>query len=70
MESTGKMLVIVGLMLAAVGALVWLGIGKGRGGLLPEDIFRERGEFKFYFPLVTCLVASAVLTFLLWVFRR
>ena len=66
----GKMLVIAGLALAFIGALVWLGFGKGRGGLLPGDISVERGDFKFYFPLVSCLVVSAVLTFILWMLRR
>ena len=66
----GKVLVIAGLALALVGALVWIGFGKGRGGFLPGDISVERGDFKFYFPVVSCLVASAVLTFILWLLRR
>jgi len=69
-ESIGKMLVIAGLVLALVGALVWIGFGKGRGGVLPGDLSVEGGEFKFYFPVVSCLVASAVLTFILWLLRK
>lgn len=64
------MLVIIGLSLAAIGALMWFGFWKGRGGLLPGDISVERGGFKFVFPVVTCLIASAILTFLAWLFRR
>jgi hypothetical protein len=70
MESMGKMLVIAGLAIAALGLLMWFGIGREKGGLLPGDIFIERNNFKFYFPIVTCLVLSAVLTLLLWLFRR
>jgi hypothetical protein len=66
----GKMLVVAGLTLAFIGALLWLGFGKGRGGFLPGDISVERGDFKFFFPVVSCLVASAVLTFILWLLRR
>lgn len=69
-DSIGKALVIAGLALASVGALVWLGFGKGRGGFLPGDLSVEHGQFRFYFPVVTCLVASAVLTLVLWFLRR
>jgi hypothetical protein len=69
-DSLGKVLVVAGLALAAVGVLVWFGFGKGRGGLLPGDISIERGEFRFYIPLVSCLVVSVVLTFIVWLFRR
>lgn len=60
------MLVVAGLALAAVGALLWL----GRGFRLPGDIFVERGNFRFGFPIVTCIVLSIVLTILLNLFRR
>ena len=63
-------MVMAGLALTAIGGLVWLASGKGRGGFLPGDISIERGEFRFYFPLVSCLVVSAVLTLVIWLFRR
>jgi Protein of unknown function (DUF2905) len=62
----GKVLVIVGLTLAAIGWLLWSGIGKGWFGRLPGDIFYSKGDFKFYFPIVTCLLLSLLLTFVLW----
>ncbi len=62
----GKMLVVAGLALAALGAVLWL----GRGFRLPGDIFVSRGNFSFGFPVVTCLVISIVLTILLNLFRR
>jgi uncharacterized protein YybS (DUF2232 family) len=66
----GKFLVLAGLSLAAVGALMWSGIGKGWLGRLPGDINYSKGDFHFYFPIVTCLLLSVVLTLLLWLFRR
>jgi hypothetical protein len=62
--------VIVGLGIAAVGALLWAGLGKGRGGLLPGDFSVERENVKFYFPIVTCLVVSLILTVLFRLFRK
>jgi hypothetical protein len=69
-EGIGKMLVIAGLVLAVVGALLWAGFGKGWFGRLPGDIQFSRGNFTFYFPLVTCLLVSVILTLVLWIFRR
>ena len=67
----GKLLLIMGLILAAAGALLMFG-GRlpGRIGRLPGDIVVKRDNFTFYFPLVTSLLASAVLTLLLWLFSR
>jgi len=66
----GKFLVVTGLLLAAVGALMWSGFGKGWLGRLPGDINYSKGEFSFHFPVVTCLLLSAILTLLLWLFRK
>ena len=70
MHEMGKLLVVVGLVLVAVGVLLWSGLGRGWLGRLPGDIHYTRGNFSFYFPVVTCLVLSVVLTLLLWLFRR
>lgn len=66
----GKFLVIAGLMMAAVGTILWSGFGRGWMGRLPGDIHYTRGNFSFYFPVVTCLLASLVLTLLLWIFKK
>ena len=63
----GKLLVIVGLVIAAVGAAVMLGVPLGR---LPGDFVVRRGAFTFYFPLATSVVVSVLLTFLLMLLRR
>jgi hypothetical protein len=66
----GKFLVILGLLLVAVGALLWSGFGRGWLGRLPGDIHYTKDNFTFYFPLVTCLILSALLTLVLWLFRK
>lgn len=70
MNEFGKVLVIIGLVIAGVGVLFWSGVGKGWLGRLPGDIDYTKGDFSFHFPLVTCLLISAVLTLLLWLFRK
>jgi membrane protein implicated in regulation of membrane protease activity len=70
MNDLGKFLVIVGALIAAVGVLLWSGIGKGWLGRLPGDIHYTRGNFSFHFPIATCLILSALLTLLFWLFRR
>ena len=70
MPEVGKILFVTGLLLAVLGLLIWSGFGRGWLGQLPGDIRVSRGNFSFYFPLVTCLVISAVLTLLFWLFRR
>jgi len=57
----GRILIILGLVLAAVGLLITLGLPIGR---LPGDITIRRGNFSFYFPLATSIVASIILTIL------
>jgi uncharacterized protein YybS (DUF2232 family) len=66
----GKMLVVVGLVIAVVGALLWAGVGKGWLGRLPGDIHYTRNNFTFHFPLVTCLLLSLLLSLILWLFRK
>jgi len=66
----GKFLMITGLLLAAVGTLLWSGFGKGWLGRLPGDINYSKDHFSFHFPIVTCLIVSAILTLLLWLFRK
>jgi hypothetical protein len=63
----GKLLVVVGLALAALGLLMLVGIPFGR---LPGDIVVKRGNFSFYFPLATSIVLSILLSLLLALFRR
>lgn len=70
MNDLGKLLFITGLVLAVVGLVLWSGVGKGWLGKLPGDIHYTKGNFNFYFPLVTCILLSLLLTFILWLFRK
>ena len=70
MGDLGKWLVILGLGLVLIGTLLWLGVGRGWLGRLPGDIHYNKGSFSFHFPLVTCLLISAVLSLVLWLFRK
>jgi hypothetical protein len=70
MNELGKLLVIVGLVLVVVGVLLWSGVGRGWLGRLPGDIHYSRGNFTFYFPLMTCVLVSLVLTLILWLVRK
>jgi hypothetical protein len=63
----GRLLVVVGLLIALVGMLISFGLPVGR---LPGDFTIRRGSFTFYFPLATSILASVILTLLLFFFRR
>jgi hypothetical protein len=62
-----RWLIVGGLVLVAIGLLVKLGLPIGR---LPGDIVVRREHSTFYFPIVTCIVVSVVLTLLAAIFRR
>jgi hypothetical protein len=70
MNEAGKFLVVAGLLMVVVGALLWSGVGKGWLGRLPGDINYSKDNFTFHFPIVTCLIVSAILTLLMWLFRK
>jgi hypothetical protein len=63
----GRFLIVIGLVIAGVGMLISLGLPLGR---LPGDISYRRGNFSFYFPIVTSIVLSIILTILFSFFRR
>jgi uncharacterized membrane protein len=71
MNGLGRPLIIIGLLLVAIGLMVtffpklptWL-------GRLPGDISVKRDNFSFHFPVVTCLVISAILSLIMWLLRR
>ncbi|MGD2081490.1 MAG: DUF2905 domain-containing protein [Chromatiales bacterium] len=64
-----RFLVILGLAITAVGVL-WPWLGKLPLGRLPGDIVVEREGFRFFFPITTMVLASLVISLLLWLFRR
>lgn len=70
MHDAGKFLVIIGLLLAVVGLFLWSGFAPRWLGRLPGDIRIERGNSAFYFPIVTCIIVSVLLSLIMALFRR
>jgi hypothetical protein len=67
----GRYLIGAGVLLILLGLIVILGERVGiRVGRLPGDIRIQGRHGSFYFPLVTCLLLSAALTLISWLFRR
>lgn len=70
LEGMGRALIAAGVLLVALGALMawggqWLGLGR-----LPGDIVVRRGNFTFYFPIMTMLAISILLTLIWRLLRR
>ena len=74
LRELGKLLLVIGIVLAGTGALLMFGVKLPfRLGRLPGDIVVQGRTSSFYFPIVTCIVVSLVLTLIIWVlnsFRR
>lgn len=70
MGDIGRMMMIFGGVLFAVGLLLVFGARIPWLGRLPGDIVIERENFRFYFPIVTSIVISIILTLLAALFRR
>jgi hypothetical protein len=69
-HDAGKLIFIFGLGLMIVGAILWKTGGLGGLGRLPGDVFVQKGNTTFAFPIVTCILVRVVLTLLGWLFRR
>ena len=71
MQEVGRFVVIIGVFLVVAGVILWRFPSLfGWMGKLPGDISVQKGNFSFYFPVVTCIVVSIVVTLLSWLFRR
>ena len=66
----GKYVVVIGVVVTLVGLVMWSGFAPKWLGRLPGDIRIEREHSAFYFPIVTCIILSIVLSLLLSIFRR
>jgi hypothetical protein len=64
-----RFLIVFGLLLLAIG-LAWPMLSRLGLGRLPGDFVIQRENFTFYFPLVTCLVLSIVLSIIFWALNR
>jgi len=70
MRELGKLVSIIGVIITLVGLVLWSGFAPKWLGRLPGDIRIERDHSAFYFPIVTCIILSIVLSLLLSIFRR
>lgn len=70
MAPIGKTLVLAGLAIVAVGLALWGLSSVPYVGRLPGDVYIRRGNFTFYFPIVTCIVISVAATLLFSLLRR
>ena len=70
MRDLGKFAVVIGIVITLVGLVMWSGFAPRWLGRLPGDIRIERGNSAFYFPIVTCIILSIVLSLLMSIFRR
>ncbi|WHE08287.1 DUF2905 domain-containing protein [Thermoanaerobacterium thermosaccharolyticum] len=68
-QEFGKALIGIGVVLVIIGIIFLLG-GKFGIGHLPGDIILKRDNFTFYFPLMSSIILSVVLTLILWLFRK
>ncbi len=65
----GRTLIIIGLILLVLGGILILGQKFGLGKL-PGDIFIQKGNLTFFFPIVTCIIISLILTIISNIFRK
>jgi hypothetical protein len=70
MPALGKVLIFTGIILVGLGLLLYFFGRIPFLGKLPGDIYVERKNFTFYFPLVTCILLSLFLTLAFWLFSR
>lgn len=70
MSDMGKWLIILGLAIAAFGVVITFAGKVSWLGKLPGDIYIKRENFSFYFPLATCILISAIISFILWLIRK
>jgi hypothetical protein len=64
-ENLGKLLILIGVFIAILGVFLAFWSRIPFLGRLPGDVFVQKGNFRFFFPIVTCLVISAVLTIII-----
>jgi len=70
MAPLAKVLIVLGLLLVGAGILLWA-VGRVPFlGRLPGDIYIRRGNASFYFPLVTCIILSLVVSVILTLMKR
>lgn len=70
MPAAGKLLIVAGLILAALGVLFLFADKIPWLGRLPGDIYIKRDKFSFYFPITTSIIISIILTIVFSLFKK
>ena len=70
MRELGKLVAVIGVVITLMGLVMWGGFAPKWLGRLPGDIRIEREHSAFYFPIVTCIILSLLLSLLPSIFRR
>jgi hypothetical protein len=70
MRDVGKFIAVIGVIISLLGLVMWSGFAPKWLGRLPGDIRIEREHSAFYFPIVTCIILSILVSLLLSIFRR
>jgi len=66
----GRLLIVVGILVAVIGVILTLAGRLPWLGRLPGDVYVQRGNWTFFFPLATSLLVSVVLSLVLWLIGR
>lgn len=69
MDSLGKLIIIIGVGLVILGFIITLASRLGIGRL-PGDIYIDKGNFKFFFPITTSIILSLLLSLITKIFRK
>ena len=70
-QQTGKYIIIAGVIIIVIGMIIWLfGNKLSFIGRLPGDIRVKKENFSFYFPVTTMIMASILLTLIMWLIRK
>ena len=69
MNDIGKLIITIGIGLVILGLIITIG-GKFGFGKLPGDIYINKGNFKFFFPITSSIILSIILSILLRLFRK
>jgi uncharacterized membrane protein YkgB len=70
MQSIGKVLILVGVIMVILGVLLLLGSRFPMLGKLPGDIVIQRRNFTFYFPITTLIILNMLIMLIMWLFRK
>ncbi len=69
-QQFGKLMIFAGIFLLVLGALFFFGDKIPFIGKLPGDIYIKKKNFTFYFPIVTSILISLIISLILYLFRK